>query len=143
MEVLGAVSGIAGLLSLTISVYQISAKYVSSVRNSSNSIRSLLRELRALKKVLIQIDTATSSLDHNEIFQNIPASLLSLEGSAECREALEELSRSLNARISGSSPMKKLRNLAWPFAEDKTRQSIEVLHRYRCILETALTHDTL
>jgi hypothetical protein len=66
-EALGIASGIAGLLSLTIETYRISAKYISGVRNASKVVNDLLRELNALKKVLVDLDGLIAEVDEDVV----------------------------------------------------------------------------
>jgi hypothetical protein len=66
-EALGLAAGIAGLLSLTIETYRISAKYISGVRNASKLVTDLLRELDALKKVLVDLDGLIAGVDEDVV----------------------------------------------------------------------------
>jgi len=64
-EALGLASSIAGLLSITLETYRISAKYISGVRNASKHVTDLLRELDALKKVLVNLDGLIAEVDED------------------------------------------------------------------------------
>lgn len=66
-EALGLASSIAGLLSLTIETYRISAKYISGVRNASKLAKALLSELDALKKVLVDLDGLIAEVDEDVV----------------------------------------------------------------------------
>jgi Fungal N-terminal domain of STAND proteins len=66
-EALGLAAGIAGLLSLTIETYRISAKYINGVRNASKLVKDLLRELDALKKVLVDLDGLIAEVDEDVV----------------------------------------------------------------------------
>jgi hypothetical protein len=66
-EILGIASGIAGLLSLTIETYRISANYISGVHNASKLVKDLLRELSALKKVLVDLDDLIAGVDEDVV----------------------------------------------------------------------------
>ena len=77
-EVLGVASGVAGLMSLTIEVFQISYDYIDKIYNASNTIRHFLKELQDLKIVLTKVEQMTKSTDDREIFGDDPSCLLSI-----------------------------------------------------------------
>src|SRR6266487_4869065 len=68
MEGLAIASGVAGLLSLTIEVCRISAKYINGIRGATEAVQALLRELKALKKALMNLDELVESIDDETIF---------------------------------------------------------------------------
>ena len=67
MAEFGIATGIAGLLSLTIQTYTISAKYISSVRNASKLAKGLLKELNALTEVLVDLDDLPTKEDEDAV----------------------------------------------------------------------------
>ena len=71
VEVLAAVSGIAGLLSLTIEVCKISKVYIDGVHGASRSIVSIVAELKGLKQVLWELDELYAAEDPRD--GNIPS----------------------------------------------------------------------
>jgi hypothetical protein len=66
-EILGIASAVAGLISLTIETYRISANYISGVRNASKLVKDLLRELGALRKVLFDLDDLIAGVDEDVV----------------------------------------------------------------------------
>ena len=142
-EVLGIASGIAGLLSLTIEVYSTSAHYISGVKNASASVHEVLRELKALKNILSELDQASERIKSEKIFRDRLSSLLSVDNSEEYRGVLERLQAKLLKQASLTGVSLKLKNCAWPFSEEKTRRTVDVLQRHVGIFSQALTIDAL
>jgi hypothetical protein len=142
-EVLGIASGIAGLLSLTIEVYASSARYINGVKNASATINDILRELKSLKNILIELDKAAEHTESKKLFQDRSSSLLSVEDAEEYRQVLERLRANLLKQASQSGASAKLRNFIWPFSEEKTRRMVDILRRYISIFGQALAIDTL
>ncbi|KAI9796740.1 MAG: Ankyrin repeat domain-containing protein 44 [Piccolia ochrophora] len=141
-EVLAVASGVAGLLSLTIEVYAVSARYISCVHNVSNTIQDILRELRALKKILTDLDRLIDETDEEEVFKGRSSSLFSTEDAEEYRELLERLLRKLQSQAQGKSLSSKLKTLAWPFSEEKTRRTVDILQKHVATFQSALAIDT-
>ena len=142
-EVLGVASGVAGLMSMTIQVFQISYDYIDKVHNASNTIRLFLKELQDLKIVLIKVEQMTKSTDDGEIFGDGPSCLLSIGESNEYVDLLETIRHKLEKRRADGSIRQKLKSLTWPFSEDKTLGLIQALHRHLDIYQTALALDNL
>ena len=142
-EILGIASGIAGLLALTIEVYSTSAKYLSGVKNATATINDVLRELKALKNILTELDKVSEHTESEKIFQDRTSSLLSIEDTEEYREVLERLRAKLLKQASQTGLSLKLKNFAWPFSEEKTRNMVETLRRHVGIFTQALTIDTV
>ncbi|KAI9888557.1 MAG: hypothetical protein M1814_006827 [Vezdaea aestivalis] len=142
-EAFAIVSGVAGLLTLTIEVYSTSARYISGVRGASTAAQDLLRELKALKKILSDLDDLLEYTEGEEVFRDRPSSLLSTEECDEYREVLERLQSKLQNRGVGGSFKAKLKTLAWPLTEEKTRRTVELLQRHVQIFQNALSIDTL
>ena len=142
-EVLGIASGVAGLMSLTIEVFQISYDYIDKVYNASNTIRLFLKELQDLKIVLIKVEQMTKSTDDPDIFGDDPSCLLSIGESNEYVDLLGTIRHKLEKRRADGSFRQKLKSLTWPFSEDKTLGLIQALHRHLDIYQTALALDNL
>lgn len=131
MAELGAT--VAGLLSLTITVIEISHRYFSNAKNATRTIRGYFRELEALKLLL-------------DDFKNIQtqgfstATTTALQG---CHSELEQLRSKLQKRSSETAFSKAVHRLTWPFAEEETRRLIEVIHRYLDVFTAALSVDNI
>src|SRR5579862_241053 len=142
-EVLALASGIAGLLSLTIEVYSISAKYIGCVKNASAAVNDVLRELKSLKTVLMELDKVTEHIESEKVFQERSSSLLSIDDSEEYREVLERLRVKMLKQASQTGFSAKMKNFAWPFSEERTQRMVDLLRRHVGIFSQALTIDTL
>ena len=142
-EALGVASGVAGLMSLTIEVFQISYDYINKVHNASNTLQRFLRELEDLKVVLIKIDQMAKNMNDRKIFGDDPSCLLSIKESSEYLDLLGTVRYKLEKRSVEGSLRQKLKALTWPFSEDKTLGLIEALHRHLEIYKTALALDNL
>lgn len=142
-EVLGIVSGVAGLMSLTIEVFQISYNYIDKVHNASNTIRRFLKELQDLKVVLIQVEQSIKSMDDQGVFGDDPSCLLLIGESNEYLELLGTIRHKLEKRRADGSFRQKLKALTWPFSDDETLGLIQALHRHLEIYQTALALDNL
>ena len=141
-EALGIASGIAGLVSLTIEVIEISYKYISEVKGASRTVSRLVKELEDIKNVLQKIDEISRETDDQEIFGAGGSSLLNLKKSNDYVSLLDSLRDNLNKRMSDSSIRKRIKALTWPFTEEKTQALVESLHRHLETFTTALTIDT-
>ena len=143
-EVLGIMSGIAGLLSLTIEVIQISSTYVNGIRGASSTVQCFLKELENLRSVLAKIDDMTKKTDGIQVFgDNGNSCLLSIQEGKLYLELLINIRNKLDARATDGSFRKKLKALTWPFSEERTLALIESLHRHLGIYQTALAIDNL
>jgi hypothetical protein len=135
-------ASVAGLLSLVIQVADGTYQYVSSARNASSTISSLLRELQALKTILVRLDDLTHSSQTEHSGTDGDASIISMLDIEVCREDLQEIYRKLNNKLDAKGSTKALHRLAWPFHEDKTLQMVAKLHRYVEIFNLALSADS-
>lgn len=131
MAELGAT--VAGLLSLTITVIDISHRYFSNAKNATRTIKGYFRELEALRLLLCDfkvIETRGFSI----------ATTTALEG---CHSELEQLRSKLQKRTSEKAFSKAVHRLTWPFAEEETRRLIDVIHRYLDVFNAALSVDNV
>ena len=81
-EIIGATSGIAGLLTLAIEVSKISKIYVEGVYSASTAVASILGELKGLKQVLLELDDLDTGV--NDGYSNPSLMLLNAEGQLHC-----------------------------------------------------------
>ena len=143
-EVLGIASGIAGLLSLTIEVIQISSVYINGVRGASSAVQHFLKELENLKSILAKIDEMTKRTEDTQVFGDDSYScLLSVQDGQHYSDLLVNVRNRLDSRVTDGSFRKKLKALTWPFSEEKTLSLIESLHRHLEIYQTALAIDNM
>ncbi len=143
-EVLGIASGIAGLLSLTVEVIQISSTYINGVHGASSTVQRFLKELENLKSVLAKIDDMTKQTGGIQVFgDNGDSCLLSIQEGKLYLDLLVNVRNKLDARATDGSFRKKLKALTWPFSVERTLALIESLHRHLGIYQTALAIDNL
>jgi len=135
-------TGVAGLLSLTLAVAKTSYQYVSSFKGASAAVSSYLRELSALKIVLLKLDELLDHLGSTDVHSVQKHSILAMDIEG-CRRELEELHRKLQKRSAGGTIATNFNRLTWPFAESETQRLVEVLHRYQSIFHMAISTDAL
>ncbi|KAI4215901.1 MAG: hypothetical protein LQ351_001889 [Letrouitia transgressa] len=143
-EILAVVSGIAGLLTLTIEVHKASARYILGVQNASRTVRQLLTELNALTRVLLDLSDVVDQLNGSSAFAGRPMSTLeALKASGKCYAELEDLLHKLNDRAASTSFKSSLKSLTWPFSEHKTKATMELVRRNLESFRAALQIDDL
>lgn len=138
MEAVSLASGIAGLLSLSISIIGISYKYISSANKASKSEGEYIVELANLKLLFSRLQEIVHSSE-----LGVSSQLLSSLPISECMRDLEQLHSKLKKRSSSRLFMIKFNKLSWPFVEEETLQLVKMLHRYRESFQTALTAEGL
>jgi len=160
VEVLGVVSGVAGLLSLTITILDGSLAYYASAKDASKSMSQLLKELISLKSVLSSIqDNIVTNPNISSAFKTTPSSSvvsnLTLElveynfGKStpgileECSQCLNSILQKIQKGLRGDRGPTILKRLTWPFTEKEVLKEVGKLQRYRDILKTSLTMDIL
>lgn len=132
-------SGIAGLLSLAITVAEKSYQYASSVRSASGTITSYLRELSMLKSILFKLSELTETGDAATRLTGVNTStgILSAMNISACQRDLASLLAKLQRRSEDSA----LSALAWPFVEHDIKKHIDMLQRYNRLFHLALSAD--
>ena len=142
-EVLGVVSGVAGLISLTIEVFGISYRYISGVRGASDTVSRFLGELENLKGVLLKIEHLSRELNDVDVFGDGPFSLLSKDDCNSYVDLLNTIRKDMEDRLPNGSFRRKVKALTWPFSEEKTVALVESLHRHLDIYKMALVANNM
>lgn len=131
-ELIGVVSGVAGLVHLTLVVSQASHEYVQKVRNAPKTTLQYLREVLALSVVLLRLEevlslpgVATALSVDNDL---LPKSLI-----AECQKELESIKQKLQKRTTPGHGFKSIQALYWPFEEKEMKHIVENLARWNNI----------
>ncbi|KAF5685656.1 ankyrin protein [Fusarium denticulatum] len=137
-EVLGIVSGAAGLLSLAIEVTKLSYTYIASVRGAPKSLTSYIGELATLTSVLLQLEDLIQAKGLNG--QNSQTLSKALH---ECQLEVEHLREKLEKKLSYGRIKAKVAALAWPLSESELLEKVNMLHRYNGIFSSALQADSL
>jgi len=141
-EVIGLASSIAGLLSLTLQVSQLSYEYIANIKGASKSVSSYLKELLALSQILLQLKETLDGETVDKTFLPSP-SPLSQFTIGECQHEIERIKERLEKRRDGPGIRSALRVMTWPFEEKETGKLIEVLHRWKGIFEAAISTSIL
>jgi hypothetical protein len=140
-------AGIAGLVSITLEVTQITYEYISSAANATKDIWDFHREICGLHQVLLQfhakivaspeVEKAFSRYGGTSI-QELPHNFIT-----DCTASLTGVRDSLAAKVNVKG-WKKFKVVAsWPFSGKKTRDEIDQLHRYQEILHREVSIDIL
>ncbi|KAL7764866.1 hypothetical protein ACKLNR_006011 [Fusarium oxysporum f. sp. zingiberi] len=137
-EVLGIVSGAAGLLSLAIEVTKLSYTYIASVRGAPKSLTSYIGELATLTSVLLQLDDLIQARKVNSQNSQILSKALN-----DCKQEVEHLKAKLERKVSYGRIKAKVAALAWPLSESELQDKVNMLHRYNGIFSSALQADSL
>ena len=137
MEVVAAVSSVAGLITLVVQITSLSSRYVSSIKSSSKTIRGYFDELETLNYVLRRYkELLTEPRTAQHASAAVYAGVLD-----NFREELERLRSRLQKRTSENAFANSARRLAWPIVEDETRRLVETLVRYRGSIVAMLGPD--
>ena len=74
-EIIGVVSGIAGLISLAMETTRLSYGYISDIRSAHSTQKQYLREMSALTEVLLRSEEATEGLENEAVVMSRPTQL--------------------------------------------------------------------
>lgn len=138
-EVLAVSSGVAGLLSLAIDVGELSSKYISDAQHAQVDGQMYLAELQDLDVIFHQLE---QHIDAGQLLSGaLPSEFDAFKtlGFQECCTRLAGIKKSLerfHGKVSVGRP------LVWPFKEPDTREVIQDLQRYRCMLNDASTRKS-
>lgn len=141
-EALALASGVAGLLSLTLEVYSTSSRYISRVQHASSAVLNVQRELKALKRILAELDWAVEEDEAESLLKSRPAALASIRDAEEYRETLRKLQVKLEKDDARTGPLAKLNAFKWPFTEERTQSILDVLRRHVAVFGQALSIDS-
>lgn len=138
-ELIGVVSGVAGLVHLTLVVSQASHEYVQKVRNAPKTTLQYLREVLALSVVLLRLQEVLS-LPGVAATLTVDTDLLPKSLIAECQKELESIKQKLQKRTTPGHGFKsRIQALSWPFEEREMRQIVENLARWNSIFTSLAT----
>lgn len=146
MDPLSLAASVAGLISISLQLTQLSYDYITSARTASQSIVALHRELVSLQHVLSSLNQ--NILSNPDIKDAFAAQASAVLGQPEdilkaCEGKLISLKNKL-AKKNADKPFAKLKAvLSWPFSEESTRQQIRELHRYQDIFQRVISIDLL
>lgn len=142
MADIGAASGVAGLLSLTLDVVHVSAKYASAVLKANDTVLDLLATLTSLQQIFIQLQKQANDGELTGTVNVRPAAL-STTAMGGCKTRLEDLVTTLQSRLNDEGHLRKRHALTWPFRNDQTKEVVASLGQYRDTFHAALSADIL
>jgi Fungal N-terminal domain of STAND proteins/Ankyrin repeat len=146
MDPLSLAASVAGLISISLQLTQLSYDYITSARTTSESIVALHRELVSLQHVLSSLNQ--NILSNPDIKDAFAAQASAVLGQPEdilkaCESNLISLKNKL-AKKNTDKPFARLKAvLSWPFSEENTQQQIRELHRYQDIFQRVISIDIL
>jgi ankyrin repeat domain-containing protein 50 len=133
----GTTASIAGLVSLTIQLIEISRRYISSYKTRPRSIEAIHRELEALKQVFTELHNISDNPRYRPYLSSLSSS--KVDG---CYHELERIHSRLKRQEQGSRLSKKFNALIWPFNESECSQLIKRLHSYQSSFHAAISADS-
>jgi hypothetical protein len=140
MDPFSVTAGVAGLLSLSIQVTQVTQKYMSSVKNAPKQARELVDKLTALVAVLKQLGLFIKREAHGG---NFGESSVLYGAVKRCDEHLKHLDTTMTNFISSTGSDSRLwrRVVKWPMTENKHRQVVSVLHDCLAVFQLSISLD--
>ncbi|KAI9827636.1 MAG: hypothetical protein M1819_006925 [Sarea resinae] len=139
-EVINIAPGIAGLLSLTTEVFNISSDF-SNVHRANEAANSLLQELQSLRRVLAQLKELTDKDEEGGLLESNSSLILASEDIGLCRATLKNIQKNLEKHPDTSEQYGRVKSLTWPFSEERTQEITCMLHRHFSLFQSALNAD--
>jgi hypothetical protein len=141
MDPLSLAASIAGLAGVVGTVIATSYKFASEVKGASVAQKHFLRELKALRQPLQQLEDMVDGIDESS--PRYPKASSDLASTLnECQTDVEDLHGKLQKRLSAGKVKGTILRLTWPLAEEETLKAVERLGRYRELFQGALALDT-
>ena len=132
------ITGIAGLISLTIEVTKIATEFAGSVKGAAGHVHDLSSELVALNHVLQQFHTFLKTEDSLGLFAETCALICTEQ---YCTAKVKQLFEKLRHLTVGGKLRRSLRALEWPYKKSESVDIILSLHRCAQTFQLALTVD--
>lgn len=142
MDPFSVTAGIAGLLSLSLQIQQIVAKYIESAKNAPQEAQALAVKLTALISVLEQLERF---LEKHAGGGHFTESSVLYSTTKQCEGSLQQLYKTLSKFVSATSSdsISWRRYLRWPLTKEKHQQTVSVLHEYLEIFDLSMSMDGL
>ncbi|KAF2146952.1 uncharacterized protein K452DRAFT_315144 [Aplosporella prunicola CBS 121167] len=134
-------SGVAGLVSFTIELAQLTYNYVSGVKDADRASTSVRDALNSLLETLLALESSVTG----QFLPNLPShqsDLLSQSHIDACKQRLLILLERLRAQLKLDGTLKKRHSLSWPFKKQETLQLVSELHDSRDTFQAMLAVDT-
>ncbi|RFN46021.1 ankyrin repeat protein [Fusarium flagelliforme] len=143
-EPVSMAASIAGIISLTDTVFRYAFRYSRSVAGAKEDIQRLSEEINSLSAVLRILRALACDLQAQgqEFDCALRVDLL-----AECERTFEKLKKRLNKAgddLSGPSKLQALaRQLKWPFSASETKELLADVSRYKNTISLAASADSM
>ncbi|KAH7196516.1 uncharacterized protein B0J16DRAFT_390429 [Fusarium flagelliforme] len=143
-EPVSIAASIAGIISLTDTVFRYAFRYSRSVAGAKEDIQRLSEEINSLSAVLRILRALACDLQAQgqEFDCALRVDLL-----AECERTFEKLKKRLNKAgddLSGPSKLQALaRQLKWPFSASETKELLADVSRYKNTISLAASADSM
>ena len=141
-DMLGVAAGVAGLVGLALEITQITFRYVNGVKRAPASIANYIQELSALTAVMLRLQEVVDSPESHELSGVAPPSF-SPQFLEDCRESMEKLKGKLEQRAKHRGLRLRMEWSLWPLEEKETLDLATTFHRYRGILDSVVSMNTL
>jgi hypothetical protein len=132
-EIIGIVSGIAGLVTLAAQITKLSYGFMLDIKNASRTQKQYLREVSALTEALLGAEQASQDAETLGLVIKRP-NPLSESVIADCRTELASLLSDLE---------KHSHRLLWSLLEQDLRKRIDELQRFRSVFQSFITANIL
>jgi hypothetical protein len=142
MAELGVAASIVGFASLVIELTKLSVEFVSKVSSASKTQAAYIEELTALNSVLEEFKNA-AAVDGLELIVGHREPSISTPAMESYKRQIERVKVKLEKSLNRTGPFSGLMALKWPFEESEMTRVLEMLHRFRGILESSLLADDL
>ena len=145
MDPLAISSGIAGLLSLAVSIAKVSFEYVSCFKDAPKAIKGLIKEVTCLEEILksirneLLLEPEIVRLRAQQIEDRWSGRDALLQ---ECQRDLDALLQNLQNKVKAKK-MKLRDRVGWYFNEDEMKDQIGLLCRYRDHFTALTSQDIL
>lgn len=134
---------VAGLVSVSIQLSQLSFQYVSSVTVSSKGLSSQIHELSTLISVPLKLQQTSDYGGTQNLPHALQTSGVSMATVREFHKELDSLKTTLSGTLAKTGLRRKLDMLIWPFSEPEPEKKFLVLHRYSSLFAASLIADHL
>lgn len=131
-EVIGLVSGVAQIVTISLQISQLCHRYISDVIKAPRTQKAYLQEVLALTEVLFRLEDAIQNSETIGFILKLPPEFSELVLS-ECKQELASQRIKLEEHK---------HRLIWPFRERDSRKAIDDLHRFRSIFADCLAANT-
>jgi Fungal N-terminal domain of STAND proteins len=133
-------ASITGLIGFSLDSIALIYKFVTGVKDASQTVSKLQQELDSLKTVLDMLGALLKRDESENILQQTSALF---KAANKCNRELRDLQHTLDGVSKGHVMWRVFHKLKWPLEEDDTVRVVESLNRYVTVFQLSLTVDGL